>query len=158
MREKKKLIKKRKKKTVKKRAKKRDEKPTPPIVTCGLCGNEGVELAYVEADEGWELPDHPDYFSRDVGKCCLEYAARRTGLVITVLEEVEFKLRRKGRGATRKELSGDKVREITGKISRLATALDPLKDYEIGGDEDQLLTKWAKKLDVDSLWLEEFAC
>ncbi len=160
MRTEKKLIKRRKKapppvtKTKKVKRKKREEAPS---CTCGVCGEPSV-LALAEADENWELPGHPDHLDRDIGRCCVGWLTGRWVLITRVVDEVVFRLRRKNRKAT-KTPNPEVSRMITEKADKLRRLLSPPGVLVNPGEvEDQELTKWASKLDIEAAWLEEHAC
>lgn len=120
------------------RAARKRRQESPPC-TCGYCGGEST-LAFAEADPNWELPGHPDHFSRDVGHCCSEDVIGRTFTAIKLTKVVERRLRDKP--------------DAERKLAALSQKVFP--DLPTP-ESDEALLSWAAKVGVETGWTQRRA-
>lgn len=111
--------------------------PTPPQFIIDVCGSCGVQkrITYYDADLNWELPGHPDHFSRPICYECIGSEFARNRLCVAVYEAMRKKLPAQGLDP-----------------HEIETAVHTAwRTFNVNYDHDALL-KLAKQLKVKTSW------
>lgn len=113
--------------------------PPPPPVIVDVCGSCGVErrICYYASDLNWELPGHPDHFSRAICRECVTSEFARNDCAVEVYEAMRKKLTAKG-------MAHYEVEEAVHAAWRT---------FNVDYDNDALV-KLSKQLKVKADWLK----
>lgn len=113
--------------------------PPAPTIIIDKCGSCGVErrICYYDSDRHWELPGHPDHFSRPICGECVTSELRRNDCCVAVYEAMRKKLGASG-------MPGYEIEEAVHTAWRT---------FCVSYDNEALI-ELAKRLKVKADWLK----